>query len=98
MWLRTTGGPMHTQFLTSRPHRRGRAVVLVVAAATIPAFLSIRRLRASSRVPPRDGVSATLPAAGLSGSAGDRGDLVCSSYVGGREWDEGAGVSTDRDG
>src|SRR3954454_20207750 len=98
MWLSTTGGPMHTQFLTSRSHRRGRAVVLVVAAATIPAFLSISLLRANSSVPPHDGVSATLPAAHLSGSAGDRGDLVFSSYLGGREWDEGTGVSTDRDG
>jgi len=89
---------MHTQFLTSRSHRRGRAVVLVVAAATIPAFLSISLLRANSSVPPHDGVSATLPAAHLSGSAGDRGDLVFSSYLGGREWDEGTGVSTDRDG
>ena len=77
------------------PHPRTRLAAVVVAGVAIPAFLSASLLRADSAVPREEAATQVVPAADLPGSSGD---LVFSSFLGGREWDESTGVAADRDG
>jgi hypothetical protein len=76
-------------------HFRLRVAAGVAIAVTVPALLSITLLRADSAAPRKEPATNVLPAAAL---AGESGDLVFSSFLGGREWDESTGVAADRDG
>jgi hypothetical protein len=79
---------MNTQSLEGSPHSRLRVAGLVLAAGTLPAFLSVSVADADTSVRAVAGSRAVALAAAP-------GDLGFSSYLGGEEWDEATNVVTD---
>jgi hypothetical protein len=85
---------MSTHPRNGRPHARVRMAAIGVAAATMPALISVPLVRADSPVDAPD-VARPAQVAHLGGRAGT---LAFSSFLGGQEWDEATGAATDRDG
>jgi hypothetical protein len=97
--MTTQSGKQSGDHSSGGSHSRVRVAALVVVGVTIPAFLSISLLRADSTVPREAPATHVLPAAvPAADPPGGSGDLVFSSFLGGREWDESTGVAADRDG
>jgi Beta-propeller repeat len=90
---------MNTHSLTRRARPGVWMAGLALAALAVPTYVSLTH---SDRKPDE---ALAASAAVVSGSTvanvvepGSRGELVFSSYLGGREWDEATGAATDADG
>jgi Beta-propeller repeat len=85
---------MTTHSRNGRPYSRARMAAIGLAAAMVPALITVPLVRADPPAPSPD----VAPPAQTANMGGRAGTLAFSSYLGGQEWDEATGVATDHEG